>query len=205
MTSRLEPAPRRGRYDRALEGHQRRARQRERLVLAATHAIAEHGIRVNVTHIVSAARVGRNTFYEHFRDLDAAIGEATSRGAAMMRERLERATADAWTSRERLRGVLGEWLTFVEDQPFVARALLRVRAREARSVLTCAGEPLREMLRPLLQAALHDAVISIGPDEVRLVAVTAAVEAIGRWRLEHPWSRTDDTATAVDLVLRAFR
>lgn len=205
MPSRLDPAPQRGRYDRTLHSDARRARQHERLLVATTHALAEHGLQVNVAHIVRAARVGRNTFYEHFDQLDAAIEAATARGVAMLRERLARSTVAAWTPREQLRGALREWVAFAGDQPFVARALLRARSRASRSVLTCAGEPLRDVLRQLLAAALRDAVISIAPDEPRLIAVTAAVEAIGRWRLEHPWSRTDDASTAVDLVLRAFR
>lgn len=205
MPARLDPAPPRGRYDRTLESDARRAHQHERLLVATTHAVAEHGPRVNVTQIVAAARVGRNTFYEHFDNLDAAVREATTRGAGSLRDCLERKLAGASTARERLRLVLREWVAFAAEHPFVARALLRTPSREPHSVLTCAGEPLRDLLRILLAAALHDAVISTAPDEVRLVAVTAALEALCRWRLEHPWSRTDDASTAIDLVLRAFR
>jgi AcrR family transcriptional regulator len=205
MPRRVEPAPPRGRYDRTLPGPARRARQHERLLQATTQALADHGQHATVTHVVAAARIGRNTFYEHFDDFDAAIQEATARGAALLSEQLEQSLTEAWTPRERLRAALGAWTAFVEDQPFVARALLRTPSRQPHSVLTCAGEPLRDLLRALLSDALRDAVVSTRPDELRLAAVTAALEGIARYRLEHPWTHTEDAALASDLVLRVFR
>jgi len=175
------------------------------LLQATTHALAEHGQRATVTHVVAAARVGRNTFYAHFDDFDAAVDEATERGAVVLREQLQHSLTEAWTPRERLRAALGVWTVFVDDQPFVARALLRMPSRQPHSVLSCAGEPLRDLLRELLSDALRDAVVSTDPDEPRLSAVTVALEGIARFRLEHPWTQAEDAALAADLVLRAFR
>lgn len=205
MPPRLDPAPPRGRYDRNLPSQTRQARQAERLLQATLQAIAEHGEHATVTHVVAAARVGRNTFYEHFADMDAAVERACARGVGLLRERMVRSLADAWTPRERLRSALGAWTGFVGEQPGYARALLRLPAPQAHSVLSRAGEPLRDVLRELLAEARRDAAIAIAPDEARLVAATAAVEAIGRWRVEQPWSREDDAELAADLVLRAFR
>lgn len=201
----LRPAPPRGRYDRALPTAARHAQQRERLLQATIASLAEHGEQLNVTHVVAAARVGRNTFYEHFHDVHDAARQATGRHVSNLRARLTRSVADAWTPRERLRSAIGEWLAFVSDEPTIARALLRHPPRTPHLPLSCAAEPLEELLRQLLAEARRDAVISAAPDDLRLVAVTAAVEAIARCRLDKPWSKADDAAIAVNVVLRAFR
>ena len=202
---RLEPAPARGHYDRSASSEQRQARQHERLLQATTHMLAEHGVETTIADVVAAARTGRNTFYEHFTDLDAAVEQVTTRAVTLLERALSDALADAWTPRERLRSALGAWVTYVDEHPFTARALLRLPSTETHSVLSRAGEPLRTTLRELLAEARRDAVISQSPDEVRLLAVTAAVEAIGRYRVEEPWSQKDAAAIAVDVVLRAFR
>lgn len=201
----LAPAPPRGCYDRSLSNLTRHAQQHERLLEATTAALAEHGREPNVTTIVAAARVARNTFYEHFDNLADAVAEADDRAAALLRQQLKRSGTEDWTPRERLRSLLGAWLAFVAAEPTLARALLRKTTQASRFALTRAGEVLREILEAVLREALRDAVISTPPDGVRVVAMTAAVEAIARVRLEQPWNRTDHTALAVDLVVRAFR
>ena len=68
----LNPAPKRGHYDRALSRHQRQAAQQER-VIAAVAAVVATGRELSVASVVEHAGIGRNTFYEYFDDVEHAL------------------------------------------------------------------------------------------------------------------------------------
>ncbi len=100
--------------------------QRERLLVATIHAVAELGYpAVTVADIVARASVSRSTFYAQFADRDACFVAAYDYA---MRHALERLEAEAgprpalsW--RERVRRDLTAYLAVLADEPALARVL----------------------------------------------------------------------------------
>src|SRR5690348_10692926 len=98
------PAPGRGHYNRSQDRAQRRLGQRERLAAATCVVLAEVGAEgTTVDRIVRRAKVGRGTFYEHFRDVTEAIEVATNAAADALFGALDQTPGDARTPLERMR------------------------------------------------------------------------------------------------------
>lgn len=105
--------------------------QRERLLAAMLRATAQLGYReVSVQDVLERAGVSRPTFYEHFENKDDCFLAAFDTVAARLRQRLESASEEGETWRERLRLALEELLRFVADEPDAAMSLI-VDARAA--------------------------------------------------------------------------
>jgi len=73
--------PGRGRWDRGTTDDGRRESARARLLDATARVVASRGGSATVTEIIGLAGIGRNTFYEHFASVDAAVSEVV-RGVA---------------------------------------------------------------------------------------------------------------------------
>ena len=82
--SELEPAPKRGQYDRALSRRDRQDAQRER-VIGALAILSASERELSISNVVEVAGIGRNTFYEYFDDVDHALGAIRSRVATRPR------------------------------------------------------------------------------------------------------------------------
>lgn len=101
------------------------AEVRTGLALALASAVAEKGYAgTTIADIVAKARVSKRTFYEHFADkqecLMALYAGACDRLTAVLREA---GSADQpW--RDRVRSVVGAYLSVLEAMPAVNRALL---------------------------------------------------------------------------------
>src|SRR5688572_17094045 len=95
--SRMETAPARGCYDRALSRQARQAEQKARLVDWIAQVYLQRGSTATVHDIVQAAGVGRNTFYEYFDGLEHALDFAAQIHAKQTHDRLARALEAART------------------------------------------------------------------------------------------------------------
>lgn len=171
----LVPAPKRGRYDRALSRRERQAAQRER-VIAAIAAITATDRELSVANVVEVAGIGRNTFYEYFDDLEHALIAIKGRALRDFTPRLAAAMEAARTPLERIRALARVWVENLLESPAQVKLALRAQAElieatqlsvlgqhiaavlsadlEARSALPGLGEPLRVAV----VAALFDAV-----------------------------------------------
>ena len=94
---------------------------------------------------------------------------------------------------------------YLDAEPNYARALLQADSRPDGWVLSAAADALKELLRGVLVAARRDAVLTTVPDELRLLAVTAAMETLGRRYLDQGGDAFALESTLVDVIVRAFR
>ncbi len=98
------------------------ALQRGRMVSAAVEVIDEVGYaRMTVARVIGRARVSRNAFYDVFADCQdcflAAFEQAVSRARLLATEAYEREVG--W--REGMRAALASLLSFVDEEPALAR------------------------------------------------------------------------------------
>lgn len=100
--------------------------QRERMLVATLHCVAESGYHgTTVTDIVARAAVSRSTFYAQFADKEACFLAAYD---FAMQHALARMSATALTQapqswRERVRSDLTTYLDVLADEPVLARTL----------------------------------------------------------------------------------
>lgn len=185
----------RGRWDRKLSRADRRAAQRLRILDATARANTEHGRALTLSDIVLRAGVGRNTFYEHFEDVDAAIRVAAAEGIEGTTRAIEQAVADARTPIERLRKTARAWLESALGRP----GLPSMRFGERTG--------LEEALGKVLSDAKAAGVIGRGPEPIRLFCLVGAFEAAAQLVGEPPppFHHEEIEEVLVDLTLRAFR
>lgn len=196
-------APGRGRYDRTLSERERRAEQRECLIEAAATLFGEKPEAVSVSSIVGLARMGRNTFYDHFADLDAAKAAVCEAARVEASIAIREESAEAWTPTERLRAIARGWFRFARARPRFALALLRLSHDSAGT--SCAAHYLGECLHPALSEALADAVIAVRADPVRVMSAASVMEAVTRAETNNALGASDAERVTVDMILRLFR
>lgn len=192
----------RGHWDRSLGGERRRAAQRERLLAAVINESTRRGRALAVRHVIEAAGVGRNTFYEHFFDLDAALAVAREEVRLAACSAWEKAELTARTPIERLRALAAEWLSQASTKSSPTVALLRDGS--------ASGESLRRELGARLKEALTSArasgVVGLAIEPVRLSCIIGAFEESAHFVADQPdadLKRAIDVL--VDVTLRAFR
>jgi len=214
LVSMAEPTPphqialpvARGHYDRSKTTEQRRADYTAQLVDAVAIEVSRSGrYGATVSDIVKRAGVGRNTFYAHFRDLGDALSVLEDAALHALWTRISLHLSSADTPTERLRAISIAWFDMLNAEPAYSRTLLQTDSRLDGWKLSRAGDALRELLRAALRDAGRDAVLSVPPEELRLLAVTAAMESFGRNYLDHGGEPSALTATLVDIIVRTFR
>lgn len=197
--SRIETAPARGCYDRALSRQARQAEQRARLVGWVAEAYRVRGLSLTVQDVVHAAGVGRNTFYEYFDGLEHALDYAAQTHAKAMQERIVSALESARTPIAKLRALSRVWFDEIEKDPGRAALLLRP-SEAARSVAS-------NTFASLLEAALKQG-RSITPanPEAPLIDYAAFAAAGGaRALLTAGASRVELQEGLALLLTRVFR
>ena len=105
------------------------ASQRQRLLAAATEAVAEKGyVATSVADVLRRAGVSRTTFYRMFKDKQdcflAALQVNADTVAALMEAELEAARAESPDPLVRLDRVLGTYLDLLHAAPALARVFL---------------------------------------------------------------------------------
>lgn len=197
--SRMEIAPARGRYDRALSRQARQAEQKARLVGWIAEVYRERGPALTVQDVVQAAGVGRNTFYEYFDGLEHALDYVAQTHAKAMHERISTAIEAARTPIAKLRELSRAWLEEVELDPARLALLLRLRSG-ARSTAT-------DVFASLLDAALKQGRNQVAANaDVFLVDYAAfAGEGGARSLLSGAATRPDLQESLATLLTRLFR
>ncbi len=96
--------------------------QRSRLLVAAAATIDELGYeRTSVQRITGRARVSRRTFYELFGNLDACLVGLIDEVVGRVEREFAAASLERLGWRERVRGGLWVILSFLEEEPVLAR------------------------------------------------------------------------------------
>jgi AcrR family transcriptional regulator len=203
-------APARGKYDRSQSPEDRARQQRRRLYEAATRVFAKRGFaNTTVDHVVAEAGTSRRTFYEHFDDLKDVLLKLHDRSANASYRLIEAAVLAKHHPNEQLRSGVEAFLGLIAHFGDEARVLFReVRAAGPEH------EVRREVLLSRFAALFFQGVArahALGiatkpPDELRIFALVAAMEAIGmRYVERREQARALEAVDPlVDMVIRAF-
>ena len=176
----LVPAPKRGRYDRALSRRERQAAQRER-VIAAIAAISATDRELSVASVVEFAGIGRNTFYEYFDDLEHALVTIKGRALRDFAPRLAAAMQAARTPLERIRALGRAWAENLLENPAQVKLALRAQPELTESTqLSVLGQHLAEVLSAELDA--RSALPGLA-EPLRVAVVAALFDTVSRAHL----------------------
>jgi AcrR family transcriptional regulator len=198
----MEPAPARGCYDRALTRGQRQAEQHARLLRATAEVF--DGSRTTVAAIVKHASVSRNTFYEHFDDIEHALCAASAQGAELLFSETRARLGETRTPIEGLRALARRWFQALDDEPHFARIALDASLAADPSTLSQAGRALERLLAYSVTAARSFGALSLEAAGVRLSAVAAAAEHVSRARMLGRVDAETARQILVDLIIRVF-
>jgi AcrR family transcriptional regulator len=163
-----------GRWDRSLSAARRRESQRADILQATARVLAGGGA-PTVTQIVEAARVGRNTFYEHFEDAEDAVEEALDESRSRVLAAIDGAASASPTPLDRVRGIARAWLGAVLADPGLTAALLERGGAPSVVRAKLVGDLTRRLSAVILDARAKGAV-SLGPDALRLSCAVSAFE-----------------------------
>ena len=198
----LIPAPKRGRYDRALSRHQRQAAQQER-VIAAIAAVAGLGRELSIASIARHAGIGRNTFYEYFDDVEHALAAINARVRRELMARVEAALRLARTPLERVRALARAWAEAYSANPALTALALRTPiggrdTAELSTLGTCIAVTLEE------EGNSRIALPGLA-DPLQITAVAAVFEAVTRSGVARTRGENELSRILADLALRLLR
>jgi AcrR family transcriptional regulator len=198
----VEPAPKRGHYDRALSRRQRQTAQRERVLTALT-ALSETEREPSIANIVELAGIGRNTFYEYFDDVEHALSVLKARAVRDLLMRLDSSVQTARTPLERIRALARAWAENLFIDPPLVRLALRAHPEIANAAqLSALGLHLVDVL-----SAQHEARTALPglAAPLRVSAVAAVFDALSRAHFQRPMSVEELQSVLADLSLRLLR
>jgi AcrR family transcriptional regulator len=199
----VEPAPKRGQYDRALSRRERQAVQRER-VITALAALSATERELSIANVVELAGIGRNTFYEYFDDVEHALTVITTRALRDLVTRLESSVLAARTPLERIRALARAWAENLFVDPPLVRLALRAQLEVADAAqLSVLGRHLASVL-----SAQHEARSALPglADDLKVSAVAAVFDAVSRAHFgPRPMSVEELQSVLADLSLRLLR
>jgi AcrR family transcriptional regulator len=151
----------RGRH--ALAPEQVLADQRRRLVEAVPRVVATHGYAaMSVAHIVQAAAVSRNAFYDNFADKRECFAAAHEACQERLLATVEQRCRKGASSEERVETTLGAALVMLSSTPEVAR-LIFVEAPGAGGEVSLRYHAWLRRYGTLLRAAASPAAPGAGP------------------------------------------
>jgi AcrR family transcriptional regulator len=203
---RVVPAPARGRYDRHRTAAERDRDRLERLLMATALELCARGPDcATVTGVVDRARMGRNSFYRHFRGLGPAHAAVCQHARRTLERNLDQATRVACTPLEQLRALARAWLGTVTGHSAHVRLLLDGQRGPSGPGSNRIVTLLATHIAPVLAAARRSSAASITADALRLEAIAGAWEAIGLACLERRADLGTAHALLVDVAIRAVR
>jgi AcrR family transcriptional regulator len=199
----VEPAPKRGQYDRAMSRRERQAVQRER-VIAALAALSVAEKELSIANVVELAGIGRNTFYEYFDDIEHALSVIKTRALRDLATRLEANAQAARTPLERIRALARAWSESLFSDPPLARLALRAQPETADPAqLSGLARHLADVLSAQQEA--RSALPGLA-DTLKVGAVAAVFDAVSRAHFgPHPMSVEELQSVLADLSLRLLR
>jgi AcrR family transcriptional regulator len=203
-------APGRGHHDRSLSGAERAAQQRRRLLVAGTKVFAHVGFaNATVDAIVREAGVSRRTFYEHFDDLRDMLLQIHERSGTRAFRAVEQHVRAQEHPHDQLRAGVEGFLGLIAHFSDEARVLFREVSALGPEHQVRRDALLQRFATLMFQGVARSYAMGIAkrpPDELRIFALVAAVEAIGMRYIE----RRDEARALeaveplVDLIRRAF-
>jgi AcrR family transcriptional regulator len=197
------PAPKRGRYDRALSRNERQTAQRER-VIAAIAALNAGNRELSIAKVVEVAGIGRNTFYEYFDDLEHALAVTNARAQRDFATRLANTLQAARTPLERVRALARAWTENLLEDAARARLALRAQSEAIEGTqLSLLGQQLVEAL-----SEEHDARSALPglAEPLRIAVVAALFDAVSRAHLnQRAMSSAELQRVLTDWSLRLLR
>jgi AcrR family transcriptional regulator len=197
--------PGRGRWDRSVPGDRRHEIHRRRLLDATRAAVAAGGGPATATQVVGLAGVGRNTFYEHFENVEDAVGAAYRETLDEIRQAIEDAVGDARTPIEGLRALTTAWLAAAPRHSGALLAALSGGDRE-RGARAALRHDLEDQLWSVLASARAAGAVGIRVEPVRLACIAGAFERAAADVADDGETDVARVAeTLVDVTLRAFR
>jgi AcrR family transcriptional regulator len=132
-----------------------RANQRQRLLEAATAALAEQSYgRLTASRVTELAGVSSRTFYQHFEDLWACLLAAYETEAARLCEQIEAACAEIDDRRQRAEAGIAAALGFLSGEPAASR-LLSAEPPPQVAALAGARRDLADRLGAMLRSVLE--------------------------------------------------
>jgi AcrR family transcriptional regulator len=199
----VEPAPKRGQYDRALSRRERQTVQRERLI-SALAALSATERELSIANVVELAGIGRNTFYEYFDDVEHALTVIKTRALRDLVTRLESSVRAARTPLERIRALARAWAENLFVDPPLVRLALRAQPEMADAAqLSILGAHLTAVL-----SAQHEARSALPglADNLKVNAVAAVFDAVSRAHFgPRPMSVEELQSALAELSLRLLR
>ncbi len=201
--SELEPAPKRGQYDRALSRRDRQDAQRER-VIAALSALSAANRELSIANVVEAAGIGRNTFYEYFDDVEHALAAIKTRAVRELIARVEPAMLAARTPLERIRALARAWAESAIANPTTVSLALRPQPESVEPTqLSVLGQQVASVLAAEREA--RSALPGLA-DRLRVNVVAAVFEAVSRAHFgSQPMAVEELQGALADLALRLLR
>ncbi len=204
LSGRRRAAPR-GKYARGKEAAQRRKEQATLLNDAVGRSLLRHGPRdLVVDHVLEESGLGRNTFYEHYPNLDAALKQMEHGAAQALGRACDASLLHAHTPREQLRALVGAWVSFAGGHALPVAACLRIAGWEGRP--TGLRKPLERVLGRVLVNAHRAGVIAQTPSGLRIRSAVAVLVELGATtayaRRETPEELVE---FGVDACFRLFR
>jgi AcrR family transcriptional regulator len=160
------------------------ANQRERLLDAATRAIAEEGYaELTVRSLIDKAGVSRRTFYQLFEDKDACVFAAHERSFGRLSDAIVGAcrTRAAWP--DRVANAVARALDFAVESPDDAQLVVIASHAASEPKLASRGHAAHEKLADLLRTGRRQAEVANTPPDVTEQAVIGAAMAVVGTRL----------------------
>ncbi len=185
-----------------------RADRRETLLDATDEALRSEGPEVSMDSVAARAGVTKPILYRHFGDRHGLMVAVTRRHADQLVARLREALHGQTSPRQRLRVTIDTYLAFLEGDPELHRAAVRLDAQasgpqgvfdEAQELL-CA-EVATDIRRELAPAGLDEATANTWG-----AAIVGMVRLVGtRWLEEPDSTREELTDRLTDLLWQGLR
>lgn len=173
-------APGRGQHDRLLPRLERSQQQRRRLLRAVAISFSQPA-GATVQSVVKAAGVSRNTFYEHFANIEQALAESAQFAGGLLEDALVLRLEAERTPVARFRALVSECFAWLRrEQAWVEILGWKPTANGAATNLTELGRALQKTLLSCLESAWRDMRLQGNVHPVRLVAAVVALEELLR-------------------------
>lgn len=179
------PLPR-GRHD--LSRDEVLAAQRERLMIASTELLAQHGyLSVGIREIATRAGVSRAAFYECFQDKQECVFAAHDRFVSVLNARLAASVPQGADWNLFVRSMLGAYVGAMQEDVTVARAFqveMDALGREARGRRRDALLQLAELVQAGRERAFGAELGGQAPSQATYLAVVHAIRQAACERLD---------------------
>lgn len=206
----VDKAPGRGKYDRTSSPVERVREQRRRLFMAATHVFATRGLALaTVEDVCSASGISRRTFYEHFKDIRHIFVELYDRLSKRSFTAVEMHVGAQEHPHLQLRAGIEALLGLVAHFPNESLVMFREVRLGGPSLETRRDAMLQRFAKLLHEGvarSYREGVCTIPPDDIRVYALAAGIEAVAMRTVEQgePARAMEALEPLVDMVRRSF-